>query len=168
MRSLLLLPILLAGCDIGGHDGTYLMTLQLKSDSCAPESPAIGQESQAWASIYRTGQSVVFEVEGALLVGTGTGNEFEVGYEQGSETSYDGCDRLSTMESLKIEGTFGNDLGFEGEANSLSRTTSVSCPDDDEQSCERKYDITAMKIDAAKDRRPTGSIAWGYSSGGGY
>ncbi len=170
MRAFLLAPLLLSGCSLfAAHDGTYLVTLEMKSNSCDPESTQIGQETQMLASMYRTGESLVLELSGILLVGPpAEGDAFEVSYESGYSTSYDGCESTSESQAIDVEGTFSADLGFEGNATVSSRDVQVECPDDEEQICTTKYDVTAVRLNAATDIRPTGNIAWGYFPSGGY
>lgn len=164
-----LLPLLLSGCSLlNGYDGTYLMTFRVEDDSCSPGS--VGNEAQSLGSMYRTGSHLVLDIDGSLLVGDPVSDgSFEVGLEAGSEFSYDGCDSYSTFSGLTVEGTFGQDLGFDGDATSVSRTSTEGCPGESTDTCTRKYSVTALKLDATTDRRPTGSIAWGYFGGsGGY
>jgi len=171
MRPLLLvLPALLSGCSLfAGHDGTYLVTLELKSDSCDEENPSIGQKQQSLASLYRTGDSLVFDLGGVLLVGPpAEGNAFELGHEEGSQVSYDGCDNSVDSSVIELEGTFTSDLGMEGVASSSQTRIREACPEDEEEVCTFKYSVTGLKLDATRDLRPTGSIAWGYFPGGGY
>lgn len=171
MRALLVLP-LLAGCSslFAGNDGTYLMTLELQNDSCDEENPAVGTQQEMLASLYRTGPgNLALDLGGGILTGASPqGQDFELSYESGTDVSYDGCDRLLESSEVVLSGTFTADLGFEGTAKSTERVVQESCPDDEEESCTLTYSVTALKLSPANDRRPTGSIAWGYFSGGGY
>lgn len=170
MRALLVLPFL-AGCSslFAGNDGTYLMTLELKSDSCDEENPSVGSQQDMLVSLYRTGPgNLALDLGGGILTGPAPeGQAFELSYESGTEASYDGCDRQLESSEIVLEGTFTADLGFEGTAKSTERLVYESCPDDEEQTCTLTYSVTALKLSPANERRPTGSIAWGYFSGGG-
>lgn len=160
--------LLLAGCSIfETHDGTYLLTSRLTGDTCDPDNPSIGEESQSFVSMYHTGSSLVLDIGGTLLTGDkASGNDFEVSWSQGVTTSADGCDRYTSEDELTINGTFSSDLGFEGTARSSSVVQVDNCDWYEDSDCTYTYTLTAMKLDAATDRRPTGSIAWGYFSGG--
>jgi hypothetical protein len=68
---------------------------------------------------------------------------------------------------VTVQGTFNGDLGFDGNATSTTLSNKEGCPRDEKETCEYAYAVSAMKLDATTDRRPTGSIAWGYLSGGG-
>lgn len=170
MRALVLLP-LLAGCSalFAGNDGTYLMTVERTANSCDEDDPSIGQQEEMLVSLYRTSTgSLVLDVGGMFLSGPAPeGQDFELGYEYGVEASYDGCDRYLEAVEHQLDGTFSADLGFEGKLKSTSRESSEGCPDDEEEVCTLTSKVTALKMNAATDRRPTGSIAWGYFSGGG-
>jgi hypothetical protein len=171
MRALPLLPVVLVGCSgvFAPHDGTYLLTSELNADSCYPENPSIGQKSTALVSLYRTSDGgLALDLGGSILTGEAAKNsEFELSWAQSTSYSYDGCDRYESGGSVTVEGTFQADLGFDGTATSTERTVSEGCPDDEEETCSYRYAITAVKLDAARGRRPTGSIAWGYFGGSG-
>ena len=130
MRTFLPFAFLLAGCSslFSSHDGTYLLTSRLVGDSCDPENPDIGEESQAFVSMYKTSQSLVLDIGGTLLTGEkASGQDFEVSWSTGYTTSFDGCDSYRSDDSLTVTGTFTSDLGFEGTAKSTSLVAVDNC-----------------------------------------
>ena len=142
--------------------------MTFKSDSDDPESAMIGQKQEMLASLYRTGAgTLVLDAGGTLLTGPAAEDgAFTLGLAQGATTSYDGCDSYEMNEDVELDAAFASDLGFEGTMSQSQREVYKSCPDDQDTSRVIEYDVSAMKLDATRDIRPTGSIAWGYFSGG--
>jgi len=157
----------LAGCS--SSDGTYLVTAELKQDSCTPDNPAVGQEEQMMASLYHTTDGLVMDFSGLLLVGENAkGGEFMLGKQSGESVSVDGCEELTSNNAYALQASFTKDLGFEGTLSNTQDSARVNCPDTAQESCEQKFRVTAMHLNASSSLRPTGTVNWGYFQGGGY
>jgi hypothetical protein len=157
----------LAAC--GTSDGTYLVTTVLKQDSCTPDNPSIGQEVQMMASLYHTTGGMAMDVSGMLLVGDNAkGGDFRLSQESGESVSIDGCDELTSNAVYALDASFTKDLGFEGSLSSKQDSNRVNCPDTVQESCEQKFHVSAMHLNASSSLRPTGTVNWGYFQGGGY
>ena len=178
MRSYSILPVVrivalgaalmgLAGCS--SSDGSYLVTAELKQDSCNPDNPAVGQEEQILASLYHTTDGMVMDFSGLLLVGDNAkGGDFTLGKQLGASVSVDGCDELTSNDVYAMDASFTKDLGFEGSLSHKQDSVRVNCPDTAQESCEQKIHLSAMHLNAASSLRPTGTVNWGYFQGGGY
>jgi hypothetical protein len=162
-----MLALLLTGCSLfSGQDGTYLMTVKQTDDSCYPES-VDGSSDQMLVSLYRTGDSLFMDLGGALLVGErASGGEFELSFESGYVSSYDGCTSETSNSSVVMKAAFTPDLGFEGNVTSSSTYATDDCPDTDEETCTETFRVEAIKLNAAPGRHTSDDIAWGYFSGG--
>jgi len=162
-----MLALLLTGCSLfSGQDGTYLMTIKQTDDSCYPES-VDGSSDQHLVSLYRTGDSLFMDLGGALLVGEpASGGEFELSYESGYVTSYDGCTSETSNNSVVMKASFTPDLGFEGRVTSISAYATEDCPRTEEETCTSTFRVEAIKLNAAPGRHTSDEIAWGYFSGG--
>jgi hypothetical protein len=162
-----MLALLLTGCSLfSGQDGTYLMTIKQTDDSCYPES-VDGSSDQQLVSLYRTGDSLFMDLGGALLVGErASGGEFELSYESGYVSSYDGCTSETSNTSVVMQAAFTPDLGFEGKVTTKSTYATEDCPRTEEESCTSTYRVEAIKLNAAPGRHTSDDVVWGYFGGG--
>ena len=163
-----LAALLLSGCGwLDGHDGTYLLTVRRELEE--GESGSGNDEQQFLASLYRTDGNAVLDLDSFLLVGPLVESDrIDLRADGGTEYSWEGCQSYAEGSSLRLRAVFTADLGLEGTIDAESYTRLVGCPDTTERVQNIRYRVTGLKLDATPELRPTGSIAWGYVSGGGY
>lgn len=161
-----MLALLLTGCSLfSGQDGTYLMTIKQTDDSCSPES-VDGSSDQALVSLYRTRDSMVMDLGGALLVGDRvSGGDFQLSFESGYVDSYEGCTSSTSSNRILLDAAFTPDLGFEGKVTTTTTYATEECPRTEEETCTSTFRVEAMKLNAAPGRHTSDEIAWGYFSG---
>ena len=164
MRRLLPFVFLLSGC-AAKSDGSWVIFYSLKSETPAPEepNPYIGYERQMMGNLYRTGEETILDIGEILLVGTSDKEGFSLSSSNGTQVTGSDCELYSESEDVEAEGTWTEDLGFEGEIRVSSSTKISGCEpagDDMDETETQVYSMTGIKLDPNDGVEP---MHWGYA-----